>query len=289
MQIAPVKNDNYFHELFHKHNMHVIEWIVMQILNLNYDDVKYKCNVIDSRLARTNKKVKNKYVDFIITYQEYYIILELNNNFLGNSARNIIYGMTTIVNHYGLETDIKVDDKIIKTIVVNLNWHKYKSNAINERIEDIHAYERIQKGPFFEVININLDKYATIDYNLIDTNEKFYKLLTIDNKDDLLEFTKDEPLLKEYVDRIIQLNEGSDEIMTETMEENILRAVSYEYGFDEGEKKGISQGIAKKETDVVENMYKENMNINLISKIANIPISKVKEIINNIKTKEQAS
>ena len=77
--------------------------------------------------------------------------------------------------------------------------------------------------------------------------------------------------------------------MTETMEENILRAVSYEYGFDEGEKKGISQGIAKNQTDVVENMYKENMNINLISKIANIPISKVKEIINNIKTKEQAS
>ena len=105
--------------------------------------------------------------------------------------------------------------------------------------------------------------------------------MTIDNKDDLLEFTKDEPLLKEYADRIIQLNEGSDVIMTETMEENILRAVSYEYGFDEG--------IEKNQTDVVENMYKDNISTNLIAKYCNISVSKVKEIINNIKTKEQAS
>ena len=45
--------------------------------NLSYNDVKDKCNVIDGRLARTNKNVKNMNINLISKVKE--IISNIKN------------------------------------------------------------------------------------------------------------------------------------------------------------------------------------------------------------------
>ena len=67
--------------------------------------------------------------------------------------------------------------------------------------------------------------------------------------------------------------------MTEAMEENILRVESYGYGFD--------KGTENKEIEVIKNMVKDNLNINKISKYCNVPVKRVKEIINNIQNNKE--
>ena len=256
--------------------MDIIEWITMKILNVSYLEVHGNCLVQNIRLKRTHKKDRNKYVDFMIKYKNNIIILELNNNFNGSSIRNIVFAMTEIINHYSRNNNTYYKD-MIRVYLVNLNWHKSDNKLIfQKRIDKVYSLENLSKGLFFEVININLDKYVTINYNKIDTKEKFYKLLTIDNKKELIEFSKEESLLKEYVEKLIKISKNrKEENMTELMEENILREESYHFGKEDG----IKEGIEQKENDIILNMFNNKFDLNIISKIVKLPIKRIKEII----------
>ena len=260
----------------------------MKILNLDYKDVYNKCRLTDSRITRITKNDKVKHVDIIIEYEDYEIILELNRNFKGNIIRNLVYGMTRIVDCYKKYDYIDRKDyqknyynEKIKVIVVNLNWEKV--DIINKKLinnsEIIHGMIW-NKRILLKVINVPLDKYANMPYNEVKEQERFYKLLTITKIEDLNKIEKDEPLTKEYIKKLIKLCKNEKyikevEIMTEGMERYFLDQQAYEMGEE--------KGIEKNQHNIVLNMYKEKMNINLISKIVNIPINKVKEIINSNK------
>ena len=293
MDILQVKSDILFHDLINQDNMSIIEFIVMNILNLSYDKVHNKCMIIDSRITRTFKKDRIKYVDLIIVYQEYEIILELNNNFLGNIIRNIVYGMTRIVTYYqkykyknnkDYKKNYYKDKK--KVILINLNWES--ENTINKKlvdsIEKINGLIWNRKSLLFKVINVPLDKYANMPYNEVKKRDRFYKLLTIDNNKELEIILKDEPLIEEYVKKIKELSRDKkyrEVIMTEAMDRYFMEMEAYEAGEYLGMEKGIGKGIEKEKQNTIMNMYKEKMSINLISKIVNIPVNKVKEIINS--------
>lgn len=281
IDILPVKSDNLLHDLLNKENIKFIEWIVMTIYNLSYEEIKGKCKMENIRLTRTHSNDRNKYVDFMIKFKDNILILELNNNYLGSSIRNIVYGMTEIVNSYQKEKN-KYYDKVITLTLINLNWYKNKKDSINkERIKEIYCLDDEEKGLFFKVIDINLDKYASINYNEIVSNEKLYKLLTINKKSELLDFSKNDLLLDVYVKKIIKLSKSKkykEEIMTETMEENLRNVEIYQYA----KREGISQGVEQNQMDIIKNMYQKKFDLNVISEVLNIPISKVKRIIKKI-------
>ena len=64
--ILQVKSDILYHDLINQDNIKVVEWIVMQILNISYEEVKDKCIVKDSRTTRASNSDKIKYVDTMI-------------------------------------------------------------------------------------------------------------------------------------------------------------------------------------------------------------------------------
>ena len=86
----------------------------------------------------------------------------------------------------------------IKVIVVNLNWEeeKIKNKKLVHISEIIHGMIW-SKRMLLKVINIPLDKYANMPYNEIERKDRFYKLLTITDKNELDQIVKDEPLTKE--------------------------------------------------------------------------------------------
>ena len=142
MDILQVKSDKLFHDLINENEM---DTIVMKILKCEY----------------------SHYVDLIIVYQEYEIILELNNNFLGNIIRNIVYGMTRIVGFY---KEIKSKNKKeykdkyykdkLKVILINLNWINRKSVKYKESyIDKLYGFigSKNNKNIFYKVISITLD------------------------------------------------------------------------------------------------------------------------------------
>ena len=312
-KIKPIKKDILYHDLLNENNMDMIEFIVMQILDLPYNMVHDKCIVSNSRLSRIDINDRTKYSDLIISYREYDIIIELNNNFDGNLKRNILFALTRLVKFYSkYETDkstitnIKLNEEMalqklkdlrekqnnykkhyykdeFKVILVNLNWYNANKSIYYNRQEVIHAFDDINKGVFLKVININLDKYANMPYNEIKENEKFYKLLTIDNYNDLKEFTKDNKLLDRYISDLIKFSKDNEDEEDKNMDIGIEMHFRDEAIFDAGEAKGLAKGLETKERDVVLTMYEEKYDLKSISKISKLSLAKVKEIIKSAK------
>ena len=290
-EILQVKSDILFHDLINQDNMNIIEWIVIKILNVNYEKVHGNCRVIDSRITRAYKKDRIKYVDLVIAYQDYEIILELNRNFVGNIIRNIIYGMTRLVTFFQ-KYDSK-DQKEYKKhyykdkkriILVNLNWEPESiiHKKLIKSVENLYGILWKRKTTLFKVINIPLDKYANMPYNKVKKRDRFYKLLTINNPDELELMLKDEPLISEYINKLKILckdNKYKEENMTEAMDRYFMEMEAYEVG----ELLGIEKGIEKNQQNVVLSMYEEKMDLNVISKITKLSIDKIKDIINNRK------
>ena len=273
--------------------MDMIEWIVMTILDLPYKDVHGKCIVLDSEITRSSKNDRKKRVDLIIKFGIHEIILEMNNNFVGSIVRNIVYGMTRIVTFYQKyrkkmrKLNKRVDyyhDKI-RVSVINLNWNskKRKSKIDKTRVEKVYGFDDERRGIFFEIVNVTLDKYANMPYNEVNKKEKFYKLLTIDNKNDLLKFTKNESLLEGYVHKLIEYSKDEkykEGIMTEAMDRYLRESEFFNAGEEYGLERGIERGGEQKERDVVLAMNNDKAPYSLISKYTKLSISKIKEIIN---------
>ena len=113
-------------------------------------------------------------------------------------------------------------------------------------------------------------------HNEVEKRDRFYKLLTINNLDELNLMLKDEPLIEEYVFKLKMLSKDSkykEEIMTEAMDRYSMEMEAYEAG--------ELSGIEKKENDIVLSMYEEKFDLKSIAKITKLSIDTIKEIINN--------
>ena len=71
--------------------------------------------------------------------------------------------------------------------------------------------------------------------------------------------------------------------MDEIIEENVAKQTAYLVGHDDGKeegiKEGIKEGILENQKEVVLNMYKDNLDLETISKVTNLSLEKINEII----------
>ena len=75
--------------------------------------------------------------------------------------------------------------------------------------------------------------------------------------------------------------------MDEIIEENVAKQTAYllgeQSGLEKGLEKGIEQGIEKNKKEIVFNMLKDKLSLEVISKYTNLTIPEVEKIINNNK------
>lgn len=306
-RILQVRSDTLFHDLFNENDMITLEWVVSKILDCDYEKIKGRVKIHDTRLTRVNKYEKKKYVDLIVEYETEKIIIELNNNFQGLYTRNILYATNVLLNNYKLEKeDYDYYKKIVRVLLVNLNWYsKNKGMKVEgKKIYEIPYTDLERGGYLLKIINVNLDYYKNLCYDKVKDLDKFYKLLTIDNKEDLEEMTKEEGLLKNYSNKIKNLSNNEkyvEVIMDEIIEENVAKQTAYllgeqsgfdkgmsegihqgrEKGFSEGIDKGFSEGINQEKKSVVINMYNKKYKLEDIVEITNLTIEEIEKIINN--------
>ncbi len=283
-EIIPIKNDKIFHDLINDEDMDMVEWIVMQILGMSYEEIHGNVKVLNIRLTRKRKKERNKYVDLKIDVNGEIIIIELNCNYSGNPIRNIEYMHTALFKSYGKPND-NIYFKPVRGILVNLNWYPEKANNVKKETPGkeitLWNYPKHSKfgGYYMKIIDINLDYYANLKYDSIKKEDKLFKLLTIDNKEELESLVKDEQLLSKYHKRIIYLSNDKDyweDMMSEEREEFFRKQNAYLNGYDAGMDKGIEQ----KQREMVISFYNQGVSLDIISNASNLTISEVEQIIN---------
>ena len=129
---------------------------------------------------------------------------------------------------------------------------------------------------------MNLDSYRDICYDKVESFDKFYKLLTIDNKEELDSVIKDEALLKNYSNKLIDLSSKKDyeeDIMDEIIEINVAKQTGYLEGLEEGREVGLEEGILANQKEIVINMYNDGVEPETISKYTKLNIEEVQRII----------
>ena len=286
-KIIQVKYDILFHDLFNEEDISTLEWAASQILECEPSELKGHVSVKNVRLTRTNPKERNKYVDLIIEYKNEKIILELNNNYSGIYTRNLFYSFNVLSNYYCTNNYSYYNkDSMFKVILVNLNWYKTKSDDVPAKeIETIKCPNTNIKDYMLKIMHINLDYYDDLRYDKLEKFDKLYKLLTVNDKEEL-ECFKDIKELNSYSKKIENLSNSDsymEEIMSEEMEKNLANEEAYYTGPQEGEDKGIIQGKleGKLETQtlIVKNLLFNSIPDDIIIKSTNIS----KEELENIK------
>ena len=106
-------------------------------------------------------------------------------------------------------------------------------------------------------------------------------MLKLVNKKELYNLSRGDELMERIYDELIKLSKEKRNLSSYSKEELYLMC-AIEEGLEEGRiqglKKGIQEGIKRKENEIIRNMLKDNLDINLISEITNIPIEQIELI-----------
>ena len=278
-EILQVRNDILFHDLFNEKDIKAVEWVASQILECDVKELKGKVSVKNVRLTRTNKKERTKYVDLIVEYKNEKIVIELNNNYEGIYTRNLNYAFNTLLNFYNNNGCSYYErDAIFKVILVNLNWYKNKNLEIpGKKIHTIPYPDEKINDNILTIININLDYYEELSYDNVILFDRFFKLLTVDSKEKLEQFSSVDELdaYSKNLEYFSNDKEYVEELMRAEAEEIMRNQEKYFAGFHEGEDKGKLET----QTLIVKNLLNKNMTDLEIMEITNI----TKEELDNIK------
>ena len=291
-KLLQVRSDRLFHDLFNENDMDTLEWSVMQILNADYDEIHNHVSINNARLVNTYQEEKGKCVDLVVDYKGEKIIIEMNNNYIGNYMRNLLYAFNTISNYYNVGTGTVNFSKIkARVILVNLNWHSTKQLASESpKKEEIllpYPDSKFEDDDYvLKIINVNLDFYNNVCYNKIDKWEKLWKLLTINDYHEMNKFLEEDKMLKQYKKKLYAFSnsEGYMSLMfNEDIERNALIEgyfkAGIKEGIEQGIEQGIKQGITSNQNKIIMNMHNENIPIELISKCVGMKEEEVNEII----------
>lgn len=282
-ELLDVRSDRLFHDLFNENEISTIEWVAMQILECNHDDIKGKVTIGNIRLPNTSKQGREKYVDLIIKLSdEEQILIELNNHFNGNYLRNLIYAFEIINNNYNVgERNHELAKKRVRIILVNLNWSDYTPNEVKEVIEYPYPSDKVD-GYLLKIINLNLDCYDKFCYNEINYVDRLAKLLTITDKEEMQDVINQEKLLKSYYNKLSYLSDDSEYrkgLMNENIERTMEFVDAYNDGLNDGWHRGMDKGIKQTRKEMVLKMYQENIDINTISKCTNLSNEEIEKIV----------
>ena len=123
-----------------------------------------------------------------------------------------------------------------------------------------------------------MDKITNYWYNSdVDKVNKYKHLIMLDlEKNDLDEMSNGDDLVKEYEDKVKDLNNQETFRSFMTYEEdqrliqNTEKKMAYEDGISQGIEQGISQGIEQEKLEIAKNMLKEKLDIATISRMTGL-------------------
>ena len=282
-ELLEIRGDRIFHDMFNADEMDTIEWLVMKILNCKYEDIHGNVKVGNIRSTNLSKNDKEKYLDLVVNYKNKIIDIELNNNSGLEYSRNAHYISNRVINSNIIGENY---DKQTQGILVNLNWYKLKRDIdkIDTIVETEWEYPSLEENKpkyFIKFINVNLFKIQQICYNEIKERELVWKLFTINKKDDLDNLVKNEKMLNNYQRKIERLSKNKEYcrmIWDERIEETLRRHDDYFNGRSEGISDGITLGVQKNRNEMIMNMYKDNLPLDVISKYTNLSVDEIENI-----------
>ena len=140
---------------------------------------------------------------------------------------------------------------------------------------------KIPYDDLVQLIHINIDFLRKLDYTKVvdDKLKKDLYFLTCEDNKKLNFIYKGDNLMEEIIKEAKEIA-GIEKMHLYLTDEEICRL-----DFEDGYKKGKEETSKEEKKQVIANMLKENLPLELISKCVNLPKEKVEEIIRELEKK----
>ena len=269
--------DRTFKEVFlNPKNEDLLESLLEDILKVKIEIKK----ILPTELIVGNNIIKSKRVDALILATNKKIEIEINA-----SINEYVYIRNTayICNVYS--TNALVGDTCnqdIDIIQINLTWGlDYEESKREFRIIDKNGNVYVKN---LLIIEINMEYYKKIWYSKDEKKIKENELLVmLDlNEGELKKMPKSDKISEKYVESVTKVN--NDPFFQEYMSQEEDQRKMQNSLIREAEDSGYEKGKEQEKIKMIEKMLNEEIDINTISKVANLPIEKINEIkkrINN--------
>ena len=277
------KYDKAFKEIMMKEeNFNILKSVLEVILDMKIN----KRELQPLNLLNNNIYLKGKEVDLLVTTDIGKIEVEVNTYYEDYvRSRNFCYISNIYINQISVGETYSEE---IEVIQINLNY-----NSKDEEVKRVYKVMDESKKEYiknFRIYEINMDKYKEMwyDKNEIEINKyKYLIMLDMDMKR-LKNLPKDK-VVEEYMEKIEKLNEDPIFINWITKEEderkikNTQISLAYNNGLNDGISEGISEGISQGidvgTKKIINEMIKNGMTIEQISKMINMEIEEINKII----------
>ena len=271
--------DRTFKEVFlNPKNEDLLKVLLEDILKVKIEIKK----ILPTELIVGNNIIKSKRVDALILTTNKKIEIEINA-----SINEYVYIRNTayICNIYS--TNALVGDSYnqdIDIIQINLTWGlDYEESKREFRISDKNGNVYVKN---LLIIEINMEYYKKIWYSKDEKKIKENELLVmLDlNEGELKKMPKSDKISEKYVESVTKVNNDPffQEYMSQEEDQRKMQNSLIREAEDTGYEKGIKLGKEKGKIKMVENMLNEKIDINTISKIANLSIEKINKIKKNL-------
>ena len=265
------KYDKAFKEIMMKEeNFNILKSVLEVILDMKINKIELQ----PLNLLNNNIYLKGKEVDLLVTTDIGKIEVEVNTYYEDYvRSRNFCYISNIYINQISVGETYSEE---IEVIQINLNY-----NSKDEEVKRVYKVMDESKKEYiknFRIYEINMDKYKEMWYDKNEIEINKYKYLIMLDK-----------VVEEYMEKIEKLNEDPIFINWITKEEderkikNTQISLAYNNGLNDGISEGISEGISQGidvgTKKIINEMIKNGMTIEQISKMINMEIEEINKII----------
>ena len=284
-KIIPLTSNTMFKEIFGRdENKEMTAYLISEYFSLDYNFVLESIVHQNTVQSIDNIKDYSYDVDIILSLNNEVIInIEMNKYFWpGIKNRNLSYFSKIFSSQYEKGKGKEQFRESKKCIQINFNNYNYPVNReiSISRFRDIETNEELTD--MMEIHNVNLEVIKNKCYNKsaeeLSSIEKIVMCLKSDYVDNIEEIVGER--MKSILDKVMELSRDERLIGLYNTEE-LREAREYGMkmaGIEEGMQKGIKKGIEQNQKQVVINMLKENLDINLISKISGLSPEEILEL-----------
>ena len=128
------------------------------------------------------------------------------------------------------------------------------------------------------IYKIDMEKIGKLCYTKnIYGKYKYLKMITIENKEDLLDYTKGDSIMEEYAKELLKVNDLNiyNDILTKEEDDRLIRESEKLFARDEG----IEEGIEQSKVEIARNMLNENVDVSFISRITGLSIEEIESLM----------
>lgn len=270
-------NDRVFKAIFLNENdkdYHLLRKLLSEALEREVKEIR----LLPTEMSIKDASERLKRVDALIDIGDLKINLEVNNRYDEViRIRNLNY----FSDYYSsiVKVGNKYDTKT-KYVLLSLNFKEEKLPIMVE-YKIYSEEERLTYTDTFKIREINIDKYRKFWY---DKNElqlrKTPILVFLSLKESELEsFVKRTKIkeVREVYRRLKEINESEIFIPKISREES--EEMVFNTRLELAEEKGLEQGSLEKQIEIAKNMLKENLDMDLISKVTNLSFKELEKLI----------